>query len=107
MRHFTPLGLVIASQTVDKENMNEEPCFPDLVQEPAEDSCNLVGPPTSSESNISTDVGSQQPNDASSSDEFIEPSIDWNDSVPHQSDLINEPSSMMSHVVECSENKID
>ncbi|KAL2520261.1 Phospholipase SGR2 [Forsythia ovata] len=95
--------------SVEKENMKEEPNFPDLVEEPAEESCNPVGAPTSSESDVSTttDVGSQQPNDASSSDGNIEPSIDWNDSVSHKSDVMNEPTSMMSNVVEFSENKID
>ncbi|KAL2497502.1 Phospholipase SGR2 [Abeliophyllum distichum] len=94
--------------SVEKENMKEEPCFPDLVEEPAEESCNPVGAPTSSESDVSTttDIGSQ-PNDASSSDGNIEPSIDWNDSVAHKSDVMNEPTSMMSNVVEFSENKID
>ncbi|KAL2555973.1 Hexose carrier protein hex6 [Forsythia ovata] len=55
-----------------------------------------------SESDVSTttDVGSQQPNDASSTDGNIEPSIDWNESVSHKSDVMNEPKSMMSSV-EC------
>lgn len=95
--------------SVDKENMTEEPCFPNLVEETTEDSGNPMGPPTLSESDMSTttDVASQQPNDASSSEENIEPSIDWNDSVSHKGDMINESTSMMSHVVDCSENKID
>ncbi|KAL2467475.1 Phospholipase SGR2 [Forsythia ovata] len=82
---------------VERENVQGETWFLDLVEESQVGSYNPVVSPASSESDESatTDVGRQQTNDASLSDENANaPSGDSNAMISYKSDVMNDPNSI-------------
>ncbi|KAL2454456.1 Phospholipase SGR2 [Abeliophyllum distichum] len=94
---------------VERENVQGETCFLDLVEESRVGSYNPVVSPASSESDelATTDVGRQQTNDASLSDENANtPSGDSNAMISYKSDVMNDPNSIKNAVDDKNDGEV-
>lgn len=92
-----------SSEKVESESMGSL-VDPDLLEESVEGTFNPLGPPASSESDSSTDIGYQKTNDTSSFDGNINPFHSSYDSELDKCDLINDPDSMTPDDVPCDDS---
>ncbi|KAI3450171.1 hypothetical protein Pfo_006836 [Paulownia fortunei] len=99
-----------SSENVEIESKVGPLDYPDLFEEPVEGTFNPLGPPASSESDVSstTDIGYQQTNDASSLDENTNETFHNSNHMEfYKSDMMNDCNSMKTDVVSCDDSPDD